>query len=238
MKTQSEARRPTRREWDELRGQVEADLRDNAGLLGRFRDTLAGLFTGMAEGRTFGRRPNVSLRLIADGEPPAKVIALPGWNPGVKALNCRHLVCELLVERDVQTSQGPGKQRQRRAKLWLAADGRVGAGSLYWATAAADYGRVLATLRSFLDDRRAVLARSHDHCCVCGRRLTDGLSRARGIGPECVKFSGMLVFLGPARLVTPEPSPQDVGRVEPPAAEPKPVGVDAGRRLEQGLLFG
>ncbi|MCA9019265.1 MAG: hypothetical protein KDA74_03935, partial [Planctomycetaceae bacterium] len=28
-------------------------------------------------------------------------------------------------------------------------------------------------------------ARSTDRCCICGRVLTDPVSRARGVGPEC-----------------------------------------------------
>ncbi|WP_437194633.1 DUF6011 domain-containing protein [Planctomicrobium sp. SH527] len=32
-----------------------------------------------------------------------------------------------------------------------------------------------------------VFARSKDRCCCCGRPLTDEISRARGIGPECLR---------------------------------------------------
>jgi len=38
-------------------------------------------------------------------------------------------------------------------------------------------------------------AKSSDFCCVCGRPMTDPLSRARGIGPECLtRVSG---YFGP-----------------------------------------
>jgi hypothetical protein len=35
-----------------------------------------------------------------------------------------------------------------------------------------------------------------DHCCICGRILTDATSRARGIGPECILWSGGFLLAG------------------------------------------
>lgn len=32
-----------------------------------------------------------------------------------------------------------------------------------------------------------VLSRSKDHCCICGKNLTDEISRGRGIGPDCLR---------------------------------------------------
>lgn len=42
-----------------------------------------------------------------------------------------------------------------------------------------------------------VFERSKDHCCNCGRGLTDHLSRDRGIGPECLSRVTMYFSLGP-----------------------------------------
>jgi hypothetical protein len=56
--------------------------------------------------------------------------------------------------------------------------------------------RAVAVMDDFLADRRAVFARSHNNCCVCGRSLTDEQSRARGIGPECIKGVDFFLVLG------------------------------------------
>ena len=50
-------------------------------------------------------------------------------------------------------------------------------------------------LAEFARDPGAVMARSSDHCCICGKALTDERSKARGIGPECMKFFNFLAEL-------------------------------------------
>ena len=52
----------------------------------------------------------------------------------------------------------------------------------------------LGVMADFILDARTVFARSHGHCCCCGKGLRDELSRARGIGPECVRFLNWLAF--------------------------------------------
>jgi hypothetical protein len=71
-------------------------------------------------------------------------------------------------------------------------------GSMY-KSAEEDARRVVGTIREFLDDSRTVLARGYDHCCICGRGLTDELSRSRGIGPECIQKADIVaVLIGPS----------------------------------------
>jgi hypothetical protein len=135
-------------------------------------------------GTPFKRKPNISLRLIADGDPPAKLIVLPYWSAHGKYVHHHFLRWELLVEEDVKTPQGPAKRWQRRGNAILAES--VPKMATIYATAEDDARRVVATVRSFIEDARAVLARSCDNCCICGRALTDELSRSRGIGPECL----------------------------------------------------
>jgi Family of unknown function (DUF6011) len=187
-----------------VQARVDASLQNNADLLERFRDTVAGLFAVMAEGRAFKRRPNISLRLIADGGPPAKLVTVPLWSRFKKEVNCQALRCELLKEQDVQTPGGPAKNRDQCAAFSVPVGGKTRANLICLRTGVEDYARVLSTIRNFLDDRRGVLARSHDHCCICGRALTDGMSMARGIGPECIKWVGRVAFLGGPGLVLPE----------------------------------
>jgi len=40
---------------------------------------------------------------------------------------------------------------------------------------------------TFVRSPEKVFEASKDHCCFCGRKLTDQLSRCRGIGPECLE---------------------------------------------------
>lgn len=42
--------------------------------------------------------------------------------------------------------------------------------------------------RSLLLDPMATFAGQSEHCCKCGKALTDLTSRTRGIGPECIRY--------------------------------------------------
>jgi hypothetical protein len=53
-------------------------------------------------------------------------------------------------------------------------------------SAVADLGALAEVLADFLCEPSTVLRRSSIYCALCGRHLTDGQSRARGIGPECL----------------------------------------------------
>jgi hypothetical protein len=180
-------------DWRALQQGADEVLGEHAAMLNRFRDEMMELFRGICDGReSFKRKPNISLKLIMAGEPPAKLFALPSWNGYRKKLDCSKVRCEMLTERDF----GGGDRRwSQQAVIQLTGD-RPSL-SLHGETIREDIGRIAATVGDYLDDRRAVLARSCESCCVCGRHLTDELSRGRGIGPECIqKFSG----LGPAIL--------------------------------------
>jgi hypothetical protein len=209
--------------------------------LGEFRELMEKLFTGMAaeRGGEFRRKPNISLRLIADGLPAVKLIALPHWCAHSKRLQCGLVRCELLVERELTSAGGQvGKNRQQQIVVSLRPE-RVDL-KRYRRSAEEDVHRVVQTIRSFLSDRRAVLARSHDNCCVCGRALTDELSRSRGIGPECIKVAPFLLFLnGPSIIVAEQPSaaladaPQALRECLAAVAEASPGQAP----LRQGDLF-
>jgi hypothetical protein len=81
---------------------------------------------------------------------------------------------------------------------------------MIYPSAPRDAARVVETIHDFLDDAAAVFARSHDHCCICGRGLTDEVSRSRGIGPECVhkiQWGGIALEFASSIVVRDEPSP-------------------------------
>jgi hypothetical protein len=82
---------------------------------------------------------------------------------------------------------------------------------LIYRSALDDAQRFIGTVREFLDNPGAVFARSHDACCICGRTLTDELSRSRGIGPECILKLDVILCRPATKLVQPEfvPSVED-----------------------------
>jgi hypothetical protein len=94
----------------------------------------------------------------------------------------------------------PAMKWSRRLALRLNAGGEVNLQRFYPATFAAEAGRVADTARAFLDDAGAVLARSHDHCCICGKVVTDERSKARGIGPECIRYAPSWFYAEQAAL--------------------------------------
>jgi hypothetical protein len=181
-------------DWKALRAAADDVLIENLGTLWAFRTKVAKLFEAMLQGTKapFKRPPIARLRLICEGEPPAKLIIHPAWNSHAKTVDLSRIECELLQE-------DGGIVRGERARLFSnRVDFRV---EVPWPriggmrqTAKTDLLRALDTIRSFLDDHHAVLVRSHDHCCCCGRGLTDELSRSRGIGPECIQRIGCLAF--------------------------------------------
>jgi hypothetical protein len=194
-------------DWKAIRASSDRRLAENGPTLQAFREKVVTLFRAMLEGaeEPFKRRPPVSLRLICRGDPPAKLVVHPGWNPGAKTVNPDWASCELLQE-DWGIAGGERVKAFGKQVTFGTGDERPVFLGTIRRTAEADVRRALNVMREFLDDHRAVFARSHDHCCCCGRALTDELSRSRGIGPECIKKIPYVGFhdLGWNGLVTPE----------------------------------
>jgi hypothetical protein len=203
------AKEKTRREWAEIRSAADDALRENAPILEAFRRRVTALFEAMRDGKEepFKRRPNISLRLIALGDPRAKVNTLPHVRhdrTGGYLIPQNHTI-ELMEKKAVRVEDKDAEQL--RCKLAFNNTGDVPkVGSMY-KSAVEDVRRIVATIRDFLDDSRAVLARDCDHCCICGRHLTDEVSRSRGIGPECIlKTDVVAVLAGDAEdFILPEP---------------------------------
>jgi hypothetical protein len=195
-------------DWKGLSKRANIYLTGHVEVLERFRDTAEGIFRPMwdkvrEERSPVIRRPNISLRLIASGDPAAKLLVLPHWSKskGGGHLYCHHLHLEFLTETAVHTPEGDALSWSKRLafdilpKCFLAFSlpdmrqvppdvfrlKRIGTNVIE------EMRRSVAVLDDFLTDRRQVFARSHDNCCVCGRSLADEQSKSRGIGPECVK---------------------------------------------------
>jgi hypothetical protein len=184
-----------KREWTEIRSATDGYLDENAELLQAFRLRMRALFDAMQSRipGPYSRRPNISLRLIAEGEPAAKLIVLPQFwrgSPGNRLDIGAHEI-EFMQEKPVKANGQEGMQYQKRIGFTNELGSPPRVGSIY-KSAVDDVKRAVATIRDFMMDSRAVLARGCDHCCICGWPLTDELSRSRGIGPECIKISDII----------------------------------------------
>jgi hypothetical protein len=187
---------PTRAGWARIRSDAEGYLRDEAATLAAFRDRLTLLFDAMRRDKEpFRRRPNISLRLIAEGEPLAKVIVLPHVRhdpTGGYLVPSEHTV--ELMEQEAIRVKGEDAIRFRKKLFFRSSAATAPTLKLLYRSAPDDARRIVGTIREFLEDSRVVLARGCDHCAICGRGLTDELSRSRGIGPECIKVAPFLFF--------------------------------------------
>lgn len=165
-------------------------LDSRAAVLSPLREYLSGYFGAADEPPEGGykRRPNLGLRLGLEG---GKTLAIrPGWRPASR----RRITGGWEVTR-------PGELDPSRVELELLGPGRLLAthltpGRLY-------PGRVLLNMAKNREHLRLVADAAHaflldpmatfaaggqaDHCCSCGKPLSDEVSRTRGIGPECVK---------------------------------------------------
>lgn len=176
--------------WAAIQESANRIFSDNAAVIGRFAGKASAMFAAMLEKkkRPFERRPAVSLRLICDGEPAAKLVVNPGWSGHTKTVSLERLDVELFQQVRVVINGQEARQFSRRMRLQVKAGRQVTTCSLY-ESAERDAARIVETMSDFVDDHRAVFARSHDNCCMCGKVLTEELSRSRGIGPECVKYN-------------------------------------------------
>jgi Family of unknown function (DUF6011) len=134
-------------------------------------------FEELSKGETYPRRPPFSVRLPVEGAPPAKLLIAPGWSPHYKQVQPQLLCLELLVSR---------LEGRPLVEIAFTFNGATLC-PLRWSYR---YGvestrRVIETIKAFLAAPDVVFARTSDYCGICGRSLTDPISRGRGIGPEC-----------------------------------------------------
>jgi hypothetical protein len=184
-----------KRQWEMIRAAAESVVADNTATLQAFRLKASTLFQVMLKEpqRPFKRRPSVSLRLICEGNPPAKLIVHPTWHRHTNTINLSLVQCELLQECLQRVNGVEARKFDRQLELRLDPTDAVRL-PLISRTALQDVRRAIDVMREFLDDHCIVFARSHDNCCCCGKGLTDELSRSRGIGPECIKKINWCAF--------------------------------------------
>jgi hypothetical protein len=181
--------------WQEYaEGQREFDE-----ALAVYRDRLLDLwavasafFRAESEGKNYKRRPALSITLPAEGNPTARLSVVPRWiRKGRRRggqLDPSVIYADLLVERHCIAGQ---VYRWVEVGLTLEADAvNCGWRSMQWGIDA--LRRLAATVDAFLASPQESFAQSADHCCICRRALTDGQSRARGIGPKCLRRGNLL----------------------------------------------
>jgi hypothetical protein len=174
-----------RREHKRVEEEIASILACYAGDFARLHEVASGFFAAESAGKTYERRPNLSLRLAVEGEPPARLLIHPGWVPYHKELDTSRVELELMHEET--TPEGKTKRRLELSVYLKTASGAK-AGRYYLSQRGVDSAHRLAeSVAAFLRNPAQEFARSAEWCCICGRALTDGVSRARGIGPECLR---------------------------------------------------
>jgi hypothetical protein len=164
-------------------------------LLATHRDRLfdlwmvaAAFFRAESEGKTYKRRPALSITIPSEGHPPARLSVFPRWDRMAMRPDTSCILAELLVERISIIGQ---THRSTEVGLTLKV------GSAWWHRISTRWGieslrRLVATADAFLNNPQTSFAQSGDHCCMCRKALVDGQSRARGIGPECFRRANLL----------------------------------------------
>ncbi len=150
----------------------------------------------------YKRRPQLSLSIPAHGEGlPGRVVLRPTWSKpiftGDGKVNCQKVRVELLVQKPCEngvfgmTVKKPDGNLWHRPELQLVLSLEPGKWS--WCRRStkleqyeADLARVHTTAENFISDPiKAFTYGAADHCGLCGKALSDEISRSRGVGPEC-----------------------------------------------------
>jgi hypothetical protein len=183
-----------RAEWREMETALACCLAQHAPLFDAVRMQVQPLWEALAGGRTFARKPSYGLRLFAaDGQ--TLVGVSPFYNRRAQMVECSRVLLEVISEVERYTAAVESKlfyQLERRLILTVQA-GTPPRWMRASRSAVDAVGALVLTLEQFLEDPPAVLRRSTMYCAICGRHLTDGQSRARGIGPECLRHVSTFV---------------------------------------------
>jgi hypothetical protein len=168
-----------REQWD----RAQEALQTHADLWERVRVFVADFFAEQVGPGPHTRRPSVALRLPATGEHPARLVLRPAWCNTGKCPTPGVVEAELVTEQlKVSGKLFPCREltvsiRTTGCRLTRAYLSRLGE----------LLSRSAAAAERFLADPMGTFAGSAGNCCICGKGLSDPVSRGRGIGPECHK---------------------------------------------------
>jgi hypothetical protein len=143
-------------------------------------------------------RPPLGLRLEAQGDGRPMTVALrPGWRPAKKYYAWADKQDEPgVVRTDKVEVEVLGEEEEKRKPLLLHLDLYDGKEPSLrrlcndQAQRAAAVRALECKARDLLADPLSLFSEQKETCCCCGKRLTDPVSRIRGIGPECIRFFG------------------------------------------------
>jgi len=169
-------------------GVLDEILRDVA--IVELRDNCIAFFLEASKGKTYSRTPSLALRL-PHGDYVIVVKPTTTHANGVM-VDDRGVLIECLKRcKDAVENKFPVKMlgvcvktAAQKARWYL--NGK----SDEAATALVEMARL------FVADPQSVISRNTDNCCCCGRALRDEVSRARGVGPECLTKMGVFFQWG------------------------------------------
>jgi hypothetical protein len=180
-------------EWVAIRRDATEII--NSAVAEEFRQLCERHFESVLDGKgPFRRRPHASLRLICGTAVPTKLIICPCGTVrcGEFIPQIDRVYCELLQERTRVVGGEEARKFTRLLTVTIRPEGSS-LGTIH--SRAVEHAEMaLGVMADLITDAGAVFARSHDHCCCCGKGLRDELSRARGIGPECVRVLNWRAF--------------------------------------------
>jgi hypothetical protein len=160
-------------------------------------------------------RPPLGLRLEAQGEGVPLTIAMrPGWRPGRRWYeDVCHPVEGGLPRQERVARKAPGTLRTERIEVEVLTKPVLLHVNLVEGhlpkvrTLCNDDTLRRASLRALdakahdlLMDPMRLFSEQSDHCCCCGKVLTDVVSRTRGIGPECIRHFGVWTLKPPSAV--------------------------------------
>ncbi len=184
-------------EFDAIAVAVDAAVSDNTTGLDTFYQWASQFFLSASNGKTYSRRPPLGFKLVCGGFPHARIAIRPAWSSWRKEVIPTTVEIELLVEihasEAARTELIGGDPQYADVKLstvesvlgFNLTPGRIKRHKIYFIHAVDGVKRMIDTINQFVVCPEEVFARSSDHCCICGRALSDDVSRTRGIGPEC-----------------------------------------------------
>jgi hypothetical protein len=213
----------SKEEWrafcEQKRAEIATTLAEHGPLFQQLQGRVEPFWEHAVIGKVYERRrPPLGLRIPALGEPAARVAIYPHWlnNHGLMELVRGKVHVEFLIMR----LRFSGKLAPDKRLGFALGNGEPRIDRYYPGTITDDLGRMVEAITDFVKDPLAAFRRSSGHCCICGKPLTDGMSRSRGIGPECLQKTSF--FRGAAEHWDAELEAQSVAMV-PEGAEPEEI---------------
>lgn len=160
-------------------------LKENRQLFDAFRNVCCELFQIQVEQKQqpFKRKPAIGLRFKAEAD--QLVVCCPQFDSDKKQVRCGDQLLELLVQERTEKDGTEYYRPVQRLKVRLSQDVCY-LQRAFKSRALQDVQQLLAAVKGFMEAPELQL-QDMENCAICGRKLKDGQSRARGVGPECIE---------------------------------------------------